>query len=729
MKLSAIQKEINKNQGDRALVKMSDDLVVDIPRIPTGVLAVDKILGGGFPKGKTIEVFGKESGGKTSLALRFAGQAQKLGNVVYIDLENALDPTIAANSGVNMNELFLSQPESSEDALEVVEACVGAEDVSAIVVDSVAGMTPAAEIRGDYGDSHVGLQARLMSQALRKLTTKMRVEGSDVTVVWINQLRCLPKTDPVVTSQGLKTMGALQVGDLVQGPHDWVPVKNISHQIVEGVELQVVGMGLRRMSNNHLQPIIRDGLYLEVLGSEIVAGDWLLIRDEASNITPLAERDGTSPERLLDAAILGAFFADGHAAISKSKHFKYIDITEKNPGRRILVRALLSAKFGKDFSNVKSALCRVGSAGYEFIMDSQIGTHGPVKTIPPVITMGSFAVIREFLRYASFDTHRFGKDDPNGFLWTFETPEQAQQFQALLGSVGIRANIKWAKDNNHGVGCWSHLAISGNDAVRYRDIIGFAEPEKQEKAQRFAATKDYARGRYDVVPRELGHKIFGESGTRPPGVKSCAHYSPLNTIYNTMGLNYSRQRLIEYADYTGNKMPEVDMIKTFRFAQVQDVNHAVRFEAVDIEVEGGLFIANGMLTHNSTINSMPGMPNTTTPGGRALKFYSSVRLEVTRTGQIKQGDEVIGHTVRVKTVKNRYFPPYKTAVFDIMYDSGISNASTLVDLAIESGFIDKGKAGWFTVLSTGEKVQGRPALLKALEADPATMEALEKELL
>jgi recombination protein RecA len=204
--LAEVQKKINKEQGDRALVALGDNLSVEVERIPTGILAVDTMVGGGFPRGKNIELMGPEGSGKTSIALRYIGEAQKFGSCVFIDLENALDPNMAISSGVNLDELFVAQPESAESALQIVEDCLGASDVSAIVIDSVAGLTPNAEINGDFGDSHVGLVARLMSQALRKLTAQMRSEKSDVTVIWINQLRekigGMPSFGPQTTTTG-----------------------------------------------------------------------------------------------------------------------------------------------------------------------------------------------------------------------------------------------------------------------------------------------------------------------------------------------------------------------------------------------------------------------------------------------------------------------------------------------------------------------------------------------
>jgi recombination protein RecA len=170
-------------------MRMSDQRVMDIPVIPTGSLSLDLALGtGGVPKGRIVEIFGPESSGKTTLALHVAAEAQKMGGVVaFIDAEHALDISYARNLGVNVDNLLVSQPDTGEQALEIAEVLVRSGAVDALIVDSVAALVPRAEIEGEMGDQHVGLQARLMSQALRKLTAA--ISKSMTCVVFINQIR------------------------------------------------------------------------------------------------------------------------------------------------------------------------------------------------------------------------------------------------------------------------------------------------------------------------------------------------------------------------------------------------------------------------------------------------------------------------------------------------------------------------------------------------------------
>jgi recombination protein RecA len=181
--------QIEKRFGKGSVMKLGEAPLVKVQAIPSGSLALDMALGiGGIPKGRITEIFGPESSGKTTLAQHIIAEAQKLGGTVaYIDAEHALDPSYAANCGVNVDDLLISQPDTGEQALEITEALVRSGAVDVIVIDSVAALVPQAEIEGQMGDAHVGLQARLMSQALRKLAAAIGKAGT--AVVFINQLR------------------------------------------------------------------------------------------------------------------------------------------------------------------------------------------------------------------------------------------------------------------------------------------------------------------------------------------------------------------------------------------------------------------------------------------------------------------------------------------------------------------------------------------------------------
>ena len=188
--LEAARLQIDKQFGKGSLMKLGDNKeILDVEVIPSGSILLDEALGvGGYPKGRIIEIYGPESSGKTTLALQAIAESQKQrGIAAFIDAEHALDPVYARNLGVNIDELWISQPDNGEQALEITESLVRSGAVDIIVVDSVAALTPQAEIEGDMGDSHVGLQARLMSQALRKLTGIL--SKSNTTIIFINQIR------------------------------------------------------------------------------------------------------------------------------------------------------------------------------------------------------------------------------------------------------------------------------------------------------------------------------------------------------------------------------------------------------------------------------------------------------------------------------------------------------------------------------------------------------------
>ncbi len=181
--------QIKEKFGEGVIMTLGDVKKVDVESIPTGSVSLDLALGiGGIPRGRVIEVYGPESSGKTTLTLHVVANAQKAGGVAaFIDAEHALDPEYAKKIGVNINDLLISQPDNGEQALDIVETLVNSHAVSIIVVDSVAALVPKAEIEGEMGDRHMGLQARLMSQALRKLTAI--VAKSNCTVIFINQIR------------------------------------------------------------------------------------------------------------------------------------------------------------------------------------------------------------------------------------------------------------------------------------------------------------------------------------------------------------------------------------------------------------------------------------------------------------------------------------------------------------------------------------------------------------
>jgi len=670
--------QIEKQFGKGAIMKLGEagsKFAVEV--ISTGALGLDIALGiGGVPRGRVIEIYGPESSGKTTLGYHIIAEAQREGGGVaaFIDAEHALDPNYARSVGVDVDNLLLSQPDSGEQALEIAETLVRSGAVDVIVVDSVAALVPRAELEGEMGDAHLGLQARLMSQALRKLVGA--ISRSRTMVVFINQIRekigvmfgCFHYSTRVVLADGTTT----KIGKIV---NQRMPVEVLSYDPATGTiqPRKVVNWFDNGVADQFLQFEIEGGasgrrkfaatpnhvIFTprgEVPAGELKVGDQVLVAVDDYRLTD---------DQL--QLLLGSALGDGslRKTGTHSAHFRIGHGSEQEAYARWKHWML------EPFSR------RLACAG------KRVGFH--------TLSFPALAGLREEL-YAAGGSRTVGA--------------------STLDRLDARGIAVWyADDGSYG----GHFERWGQGkAVVYNTSL-----EGDARARVTALFERVGVG----TPRDDGRGFwFSAEQTKRLHelIAPYLHPSLTHKLHPSLRGQFSWQPDLSDAHLNGTRLAARRHLRTVP-ARITKVYVKPRTRAThrfDLEVEGNhTYLVDGVVVHNS--------PETTT-GGRALKFYSSVRMEIRRTENLKTGDEVKGMRARVRVVKNKLAPPFRDTEVDILYGLGISKAANILDVAAAHGIVQR-TGTWFNF---GEMKlgQGRDNARDFLESNPELAREIDRRV-
>jgi recombination protein RecA len=672
--------QIERQFGRGAIMRLGDETRAPVEVIPTGSISLDVALGiGGFPRGRIVEIYGPESSGKTSVALHAVANAQKAGGIAaFIDAEHALDPEYAKKLGVDTDALLVSQPDTGEQALEIADMLIRSGAIDIIVIDSVAALVPRAEIEGEMGDSHVGLQARLMSQALRKVAGALN--QTKTTAIFINQLRekigvmfgCMSYNTRVTLADGSQEkIGKIvnQRMDVEVLSYDPVTCQIAPRKIVNWfnngpaerfLQFTVAKSGGNGKSQfaateNHL---IRTPGGWRPAG-ELIAGDRVLV---------------TEPQLLSDQqmqVILGSLMGDGN--LSPNRH-------DRSGTRFRLGHAARQAEY----------------------LDWKVSMLSNIKHTRTVNTKGAvFADFTPLPELAELHDVVYFGDGKKHLTWDY-----------LKALTPLALAVWYLDDGSFAVRSKGLQKRTQGGSGRIEICVEAMSPGSRERLAQYLRDTHGINVRVRMSgSQQKAVLIFTRDGTDK--------FQKLVAPYTHPSMEY---KLLPRFRGQFSVAPEyVQPSQRLQPARVLDIHVKPRARSMnrfDIEVEGGHnYFVDGVMVHNS--------PETTT-GGKALKFYASIRLDIRRIETLKDGTDAVGNRTKVKVVKNKMSPPFKVAEFDILYGQGISREGSLIDLGVEQSIVRKSGA-WYTY--DGDQLgQGKENARNFLRDNPDIANEIEKKI-
>ena len=672
--------QIDKQFGKGSIMRMGEKGSMAIEAVSTGALALDLALGiGGLPRGRVTEIYGPESSGKSTLAMHVVAEAQRNGGTcAYIDAEHAMDPVYAKAIGVDIDQLLISQPDTGEQALEICDMLVRSGAIDVIVIDSVAALTPRAEIEGEMGDSHMGLQARLMSQALRKLTANLN--KTQTIAIFINQLRekigvmfgCFSYGTRVTLADGTQE----KVGKIVNQKlpvevlsydfeKDQLVAKPITNWFDNGLAERFLQFTVERgRGNGKSQFAATENHMISTPGGWRPAGE-LVVGDRVMQVVT---------EHLSDfqwEVVLGGLMGDGALSPTRSGNgarFRW------GHGSKQVEYGDWKAGF---FANV--GISRSTNARGDVFFDMQ-----PLPELAglrdAVYVAGKKVLSDDYLKRLTPLALAIWYMDDGGFTLRSKGLQQRTEGGSGRSEICVEAMSPDTRVRlqRYLADTWGIGAVLIHQGAKQKAVLQFPTAETA-KLHALVAPFIHPTLQYKLLPKYQGR------------------FEGVDPIFVA-----ARQVL----------MP----MKISRITVKPKTRSMHRF---DLEVGGTHnYFVDGVMVHNSP---------ETTPGGRALKFYSSVRLDIRRIESLKDGAEVVGNRTRVKVVKNKVSPPFRQAEFDIMYGKGISREGSVLDMSVDLGIVKKSGA-WFTY--EGEQLgQGRENAKAFLVENPEVMVEISEKVM